>query len=275
MSNKFEKLTELLTLWEQKKVEIKKIKEKYKNFTGKLVVISDLHIPFIDLKVFKKFLETGLKNAKLLIIAGDFVNFDKFSRFIHINDIVSVKKEIDLANEYLETLCSYKIPIIYLKANHELRLEKFLYRTLPNDVATDLIDLGLSLSNFFEYKNLILVNNWFCQIGDVIVAHPEVNSIVRGRDVDWTIEFFESRISDFNCVIIGHTHRQIKMFRKGKLGVECGSMCKTLDYTVGSKFSGYRTEIQYLGYAYSVLKNGKCELNDTNFVTLKINDKIL
>jgi len=275
MSNKFEKLTELLTLWEQKKVEVKKIKEKYKNFTGKLVVISDLHIPFVNLKIFKKFLETGLKNAKLLVIAGDFVNFDKFSRFIHIDDIVSAKKEIDIANKYLETLCNFRIPIIYLKANHELRLEKFLYRNLPNDVATDLIDLGLSLTNFFRYKNLVLVNNWFCQIGDVIIAHPEVNSIVRGRAVDWTIEYFESRILDFNCVIIGHTHRQIKMFRKGKLGIECGSMCKTLDYTVDSKFSGYRTETQYLGYAYSILRNGKCELNDTNFVTLSINDKIL
>jgi predicted phosphodiesterase len=273
--SKIEELMELSTLWEQKKVEIKQIKEKYKNFSGKLVVISDLHIPFIDLEVFLKFLETGLKGAKLLVIAGDFVNFDKFSRFIHIDGIVSAKKEIDLANKYLKTLCNFGLPIIYLKANHELRLEKFLYRTLPNDVATDLVDLGLSLTNFFKYKNLLLVNNWFCQIGDVIIAHPEVNSIVRGRAVDWTIEYFESRILDFNCVIIGHTHRQIKMFRKGKLGIECGSMCKTLDYTVDSKFSGYRTETQYLGYAYSMLKNGKCGLNDTNFITLKINDKIL
>jgi predicted phosphodiesterase len=275
MSNKFEKLTELLTLWEQKKVEVKKIKEKYKNFTGKLVVISDLHIPFIDLSVFKKFLETGLKNTKLVVIAGDFVNFDKFSRFIHIDGIVSAKKEIDLANKYLEILCSYKIPIIYLKANHELRLEKFLYRTLPNDIATDLVDLGLSLTNFFKYKNLILVNNWFCQIGDVIVAHPEVNSTVRGRAVDWTIEFFEERIRDFKCVIIGHTHKQFKMFRKGKLGIECGAMCKILDYTMDSKISSYRTEIQYLGYAYSILKKGKCELKETDFVTLSINNKIL
>ena len=273
--SKLDKLTELFTVWEFKKVQIEKIKEKYKNFSGKIVVISDLHIPFIDLEVFLRFLKEGLKDARLLVIAGDLINFDQFSRFIHLDGIVSAKKEIDLATKYLETLCDYKIPIFLLKANHELRLEKFLHRNLSNEVAEDLIELGLKFENFFKFKNLFVIDNWFIQIGDVIIAHPEVNSIVRGRAIDWTIEYFEPRIKDFRCVVIGHTHRQCKIFRRGKLGVECGCMSKTLDYTVDSKFSGYRTETQYLGYACVVLKKGKVDFNKVNFISLKINDKIL
>lgn len=274
---KVEKLVDLLTLWEYKKTSLEQVKNKYRNFTGKIAVCSDLHIPFVNLIVFNEFIEYVKKDkeVKLIVIAGDLVNFDKFSKYLHLDGTIDASKEINIARQFVEKIVNLKKQIIYLKANHELRLEKFLIRQLGNETAEDLLNLGLSFENFFVSKNLLVLDNWFVQIGDCIIAHPEVQSLVRARPVDWTIEYFEGRIKDFNCIVIGHTHKQSKIFRKGKLGIEVGCMCKTLDYTVDSKFSAYRTEIQYLGWGVVKLKKERVDFNQTNFYFVKKENTLL
>jgi predicted phosphodiesterase len=274
--NKIEKLTSLLTLWEYKKTKLEQIKNKYKRITTKIGIISDLHIPFFDADIINEFIKF-IKNQKIeiIVIAGDLVNFDAFSRYLHLDGVISADKEILLAKKVIEKFVELEKQIIYLKANHELRLEKFLIRNLGNSISEQLLNLGLSFENFFRYKNLDVIDNWWIQIGDCIIAHPEVNSIVRGRPVDWTIEYFETRVKDFNCVIIGHTHKQSKIFRKGKLGIEIGSACKTLDYTTDSKFSAYRTETQYKGFGIAELNKGKINFNNTDFVFVKNEEYLL
>ena len=271
------KIVSLLSLFEFKKIQLNKIKERYKNFTGKIVIISDLHIPFVDIDVFNYFFDfvKNDRDIKLLVIAGDFVNFDKFSRFLHLNEVIDADREIKIAKSYIDKIISLGKHIIYLKANHEKRLEKFLFRNLSNDVAEDLIKLGLSLENFFRYEELEIIDNWFLQIGDCIIAHPEVQSLVRGRATDWVIEYFETRIQDFNCVILGHTHKQIKMWRKKKLGVEIGAMCKVLDYITEAKCSAYRVEGMYKGFGITEMLKGKTDFNNTNFVFVKFEENLL
>jgi predicted phosphodiesterase len=269
--SKLEELIELTTLWELKKVELVRIKKEYQNFTGKLVVISDLHVPFIEKSLFKEFIKREKKEADVLVIAGDFVNFDIFSRFI-TGDKTRADEEIKIAKEYIEELCSFKIPIIYLTANHELRLDKFLLRTMSVEQVKSIINLGLNLKTFFNYKNLKIVNNWFIEIGDIIIAHPEDNSSVYGKTLDNIREFFSERIKDFRAIIIGHTHKQSKFFIKRKLCIENGCMSKILDYSLDSRFNRYKKDIQYKGYSYSFLKNGKCDFNRTDFVNLAQDD---
>ncbi|MCX7716697.1 MAG: metallophosphoesterase [Endomicrobia bacterium] len=275
--NKVEKLTTLLTLWEYKKTKLDELKKKFYNFTGKIAVISDLHIPFCDVEVFNYFVNYVKKdkNIKIIVIAGDFVNFDRFSRYLHFDGVINAHKEINIARTFIIKLVKLDRHIVYLKANHELRLEKFLIRNLGNEVAEDLLNLGLALENFFKYKNLDIIDNWFIQLGRCIIAHPEAQSIVKGRVVDWIIEYFETRIKDFGCVVVGHTHRQSKLFRKGKLGIEVGSMCKTLDYTIDSKFTAYRTETQYKGFGIILLNKGYVDVNNTNFIFIKPDEELL
>lgn len=275
--NKLDVLVSFLTLWESKKQKLEEVSKKIGNLTSKIAVISDLHIPFIDLEVFEQFVDYVKKDRdiKIIVIAGDLVNFDKFSRYLHFNGVASAEKEISLAKRFVEKILDLDKQIIYILANHELRLEKFLIRNLGNDVSEDLIKLGLSFEKFFLYKNLSVINNWFIKIGSCIIGHPEVQSIVRGRAVDWTIEYFENRIKDFNCVMIGHTHKQSKIFRKNKLGIEIGCMCKTLDYTTDSKFNAYRSESQYKGFGVVKFVKGKVDFNETDFVYIKSEEYLL
>ncbi|MCS7232459.1 MAG: hypothetical protein RMJ67_10060, partial [Elusimicrobiota bacterium] len=84
-----------------------------------------------------------------------------------------------------------------------------------------------------------------------------------------------TRIKNFRCVVIGHTHKQSKLFRKGRLGLEIGSMCKTLDYTVDSKFTAYRKETQYKGFGILTFDKGIINFNNTNFVFVKYEDYLL
>lgn len=273
--NRVKQLTSLLTLWEQKKVELEYLKNKYKNFSGLIFVVSDIHIPFFDEVAVELFFEQlKQKKPKLLVIAGDLVNFDVFSKYQYTN-AADAKAEVDRAKLFCEMLLKYCNDIIYIASNHEQRFEKFLIRNLGVDEAKNIFELGFVFEKLLAYRNLKVLSNWFLQICDCIIAHPEVQSIVRARAVDWAIEYFEGRVKDFNCVLIGHTHKQSKIFRKKKLGIEIGALAKTQDYVLSSRFNGYRVDTQYLGYAEVFIEKGKVDINKTNFITLKFEDYIL
>lgn len=273
--NRVKRLTSLLTLWDYKKVELETIKTKYKNFSGLVFVVSDVHIPFFDDIAVELFFNDVKKfKPKLIVIAGDLVNFDAFSKYQCLNS-EKADKEIEKAKIFCENLLKYCKDIIYIANNHEQRLEKLFIRLLGEEKAKQVFDLGFTFSKLLTYKNLKILSNWFLQIGDCIIAHPEVQSMVRARPVDWTIEYFEGRIKDFRCVLIGHTHKQSKIFRKKKLGIEIGSLAKIQDYVVSSRFNGYRVETQYLGYAQLYLVEGRTDINKTNFITLKFEDYLL
>ncbi|MCM8804828.1 MAG: hypothetical protein NC833_06205, partial [Candidatus Omnitrophica bacterium] len=211
--------------------------------------------------------------ADLIIIAGDLINFDSFSRFLTYQKI-STDNEIEKARLFCNKLLKHCKKIIYIKSNHELRLEKFLIRELGTDKANELFNLGLSLKNFFSSEKLLVVNNWFIQIGDCVIAHPEIQSIVRARPIDWTIQFFETKIKNFNCVVIAHTHKLNRIFRRNKLGIETGCFAKIQDYILEGNFTAYREEPQYLGFTQLKLKNGKTLVNETLPILIKVEDPI-
>ncbi|MFN3551410.1 MAG: metallophosphoesterase family protein, partial [Endomicrobiia bacterium] len=167
-------MLKILTFWEKKKKKLEEIESAYRNYTGEIVVISDLHIPYLDEEAFDYVYNYVSKRKNDIVIAGDLITFDKFSRYLYLNNKkLTPKIEIEIAKKYIEKLLKLNKNIIYLIANHELRLHKFLMRTLGGSYASDLIELGLEYEKFFQYNKLKVIDNWFIKIGDCIISHPE------------------------------------------------------------------------------------------------------
>lgn len=94
---------------------------------GDWMVIGDVHVPFTDLAWAESVATVGHKHLEFprLIIAGDFLNMDVFSKYPHLVNIPTWAQERDLAKAmfamYLETFSE----IVIIMGNHERRAQRF------------------------------------------------------------------------------------------------------------------------------------------------------
>jgi len=272
--NIYEKFFSLKTMWERKRADIIKIQKHFHNYTGKIFIVSDVHIPFFDDVAVKKFFEIiQIEKPSNLIIAGDLINLDRFSEFLKLNRSVSVKKEIEKSREFCNIITKYCRNIYYLQSNHELRISKYLSKRLGEDVSEDIFDLGFSLTNLLKYNNLSIIDNWWINIADVVIGHKEYGRFDIKNSMEKFINFFIPRIKNFNCAIAGHTHKQSKRFYNRILGIETGCLAKTQDYAIAANSLLY--DVQYLGFVILKLFAGKTDFNETNFYTIKMEDYLL
>ena len=98
-------------------------------------VISDIHIPYHDLRTIEKWVEEcRQKNVAGLILNGDVLDFYQLSDFLRDPSMPRTKDEILKGRQLLEYLRSRfpKIPIVFKKGNHDERLEKYLFGRCPD-----------------------------------------------------------------------------------------------------------------------------------------------
>ncbi len=126
---------------------------------NKFVVLSDIHFPYHDDKALKavyKFLEHHPVDT--IILNGDILDFYDVSFFDKDPDrINSLQKEIDMAQKFFKKLRSLnpKAKIIFVKGNHENRIERYLKKH-PELYSLDALKLPnlLNLDNYIiEYKD--------------------------------------------------------------------------------------------------------------------------
>jgi len=146
----------------------------------RLLIFSDVHVPQQD-KHSIELLKKAIKIYKpdILINNGDFLNFDAFSRFDAIEDFeTTLADEINEGYQLLSELVylarfGKDCQIFYVAGNHELRLQKWMYKnarvlnqiksgdysliSVPNLLKLD--DLKVQWVNFMDYisyKGLII-----------------------------------------------------------------------------------------------------------------------
>lgn len=266
------------SFWLNVKPTLQYIKDKYNRFTGTVFVVSDLHALHTDKEAIETLFENieKTKGNKLFVAAGDWVTFDLFSRFTILEAIHYTSDEIEFCREILKGLIKFG-DVIYLKSNHEKRLDKAIFRKLDKDQA-EFVMKSISdwlTRDYAELKSIQLVDNWWIRIGNIVVAHPEGSSAIKGRMADSTAEGFASRMDDIKVVFTAHTHRQVKVFYKDILAIETGCMCGTQDYAIKGKVGNMWRNPQYLGYGVAKMVNGKADINSCDFVHIKIEDKML
>lgn len=98
-------------------------------------VISDIHIPYHDVRTVTRWVEEcKSRNVVGLVLNGDILDFYGLSDFLKDPSMPRTKDEIAKGRQLIEYLRSAfpKIPIIYKKGNHDERLEKYLFGRCPD-----------------------------------------------------------------------------------------------------------------------------------------------
>lgn len=94
-----------------------------------ILLISDLHIPYHDVKAIELAFEYGQKHkVNTIFINGDLLDFHRLSKFMIDPRKRSVKHEFDTAKAFIRSLrAAFPDALIYwLKGNHDMRYEHWL-----------------------------------------------------------------------------------------------------------------------------------------------------
>lgn len=143
---------------------------------NKFVVVSDIHFPFQDddaIKAFFRFLKENTVDT--IILNGDIIDCYDVSRFDKdISRMNSLQKEINLVNKFFSRMreINPEAKIIFIKGNHEDRIERYLKK--HNELfSLDVLKIP-NLLNLEKY-NIEYCDKFF-KLGSLKITH---GSIVR------------------------------------------------------------------------------------------------
>jgi len=170
----------------------------------KILLLSDLHIPYHHLPAIETALDYGFKEgADGIYINGDLIDFAKISRWAKDPHKPDTQVEIDMVREFLEGLAGLGLPIYFKLGNHEDRWNAYLLQNAP-----DLYDLDvLQIRNVLGLADLgieVIQSRQRARFGKLSVLHGH--------------EFGQSIFSPVNparglflraksSVIAGHNHQ--------------------------------------------------------------------
>jgi predicted phosphodiesterase len=198
------KLKEELPKGETEKVEPYYLPKDRK----KVLVISDIHLPYHDDKALFAALEYGLKEeVDTIYINGDLLDFALISKHENTTTKHSVKYELDCAKVFLKGLREMfpKALIIYKYGNHDLRFDKWIRLKAPELLDIEHINLAEILC-LNELSIIQLDNLQWAYMWDIAVLHGHELPMKSGG----INPARAARLKINRPLIIGHFHRQSK-----------------------------------------------------------------
>jgi predicted phosphodiesterase len=235
-----------------------------------ILLISDLHIPYHNIDAITIALDYGKKEkVNTIFINGDLIDMHQVSKFESDPKKRSIKEEFDATREFLTQLRKAfpKASIYWLKGNHCIRWEKFLYskvREIWND------------DYFFLEERLQLNSVGVKILDDKVLVKAGKLSITHGHHI------FKGAFTPVNpsrgaflrakqSLIVGHLHRPShhpETDLDGKI-ISCwstGCLCELrADYSplVGNTMHGFAhiqiaSDGDYTVKNYSIIKGKLC-----------------
>jgi len=173
---------------------------------SRVLVISDLHIPYHDITPLTMALDYGKKQKiNCIFINGDLIDFYQISRFVNLERKRSVAEELEIVKEFLGVLNKEfpNVPIYLLMGNHDMRLEKYLATKAPEllDVEEfrlkELLEADKHNLTVIEATTLVKIGKLSITHGDLLLKgfFSPVNP-ARGA-------FLKAKAS----VLVSHTHK--------------------------------------------------------------------
>jgi predicted phosphodiesterase len=169
----------------------------------KVLVLSDIHIPFHDSEALQAALQYGKdNNIDAIYLNGDTLDFYQLS--FHEKDPrkVNIATELELAREFLLYLRSnFSCPIYWISGNHEIRLERYLKVKAPELI--DIQDFQIPvLLRFAEHGVIEVPYSSKVYFGKLMVEHGDKMKGAGGVQPARTLLLKFKR-----PVICGHFHR--------------------------------------------------------------------
>lgn len=176
----------------------------------KFLVISDLHVPYHNVRAIDKALQLGLTNqCEELIILGDMLDFHKVSKYRHSKSAPEIEEEIEIAKECLRNFSWQFRKMYFVPGNHEDRLAAYIIDNAPS--LTGLEELRLNRLLDLESLNCDYVEG-FIHCGDMTFLHGHECRI---SGMDPARKLFGKMKKSAIC---GHLHRPDSYYTRDGAG---------------------------------------------------------
>ena len=142
--------------------------------SGDWIIIGDVHVPFTDLDWLDLMLQVAKKHLQYpkLLIAGDLLNMDVFSKYPHLTSTPTWQQERDMARAMFDAFWDTFQEVAIIMGNHERRAQRF------TSGAFDEVDIFSLLTT---NAKLVSSNYGWCTIdtptGEWRVTHPTNYSV--------------------------------------------------------------------------------------------------
>lgn len=213
----------------------------------KIVTFSDLHIPFFLWEDMRVALSEH-RDADYIVLNGDILDAYIFSTFSKSKRVAALK-EYNAAFDLVHFLSDNFENIVIVSGNHDYRTSRAVQKAGFEKEASQVFrpDLLARIANgekLNKYGELIekldfsnvtyeMQDSWYVRIGKTIFCHPSgFASRYPGATVVKLLDHFQNRFSetDFDSIVVGHTHKVYKGVVGGKLLIEQGAMAHSLPY---------------------------------------------
>lgn len=139
--------------------------------SSRLLVLSDIHIPYHDIKALKLALEYGKENkCNGVLLNGDTLDFFQLSRYIKDRRLRDFAGELELGKQFLESLQELQCPIYYKIGNHEERYENYLKTVAPELLGVSNFRLS-ELLEFGKYGVVEIKSKQLIKVGNLNILH--------------------------------------------------------------------------------------------------------
>lgn len=249
----------------------------------KILVFSDLHIPFVMEEELKAACEKN-KDADLVVLNGDILDGYVFSTYSKTKKIAALKEYIAAFN-LIRYLSNEFKQVVIVSGNHDSRASKALAHNGFDKDATQVLrpDLLARIANgeeldeegmlvhkhAFDNVTYETLDSWYIRIGKTIFCHPDgFGNSYPGHTAIKLLDQFSHRLStdEFDSIVVGHTHKQYKGIVSNKLLIEQGAMAHRLPYQFKADL---RFKNAVNGYAIIYQdQNGNTDFNKSTFVYL-------
>jgi predicted phosphodiesterase len=239
-----------------------------KDIGNRILCLSDLHIPY-QIPI-GNIVDKYANKVDILVFNGDeqdcqsISSFPKAYRKSFLDELISTRSIII---DIIEQINPQKV--VFIDGNHNKRMITYFGKHLDSDVIQLMPSSNLELiinTGFTKYNHethtkeyfsplrevmdkidIYYDGNYYNQIGKTLFVHPYTFSNSPMKTVEKCAIYFSREKSDFDTIVMGHTHRT-GYYRWGEVHLfEQGSLCKEMEYTTGR--IGYQ---QSNGYMYIV-----------------------
>lgn len=231
----------------KQKIRLGRVK-KDKAPIQRAIVLSDIHIPYHD----QKALAVALAFAQdfkpdLIILNGDICDYYGASSYRKDpGRIDTLQDEISETRAFLKHVRDLfpNARIVYLKGNHEDRLERFILDKAPELYSLD----SLSMDNLLHLEEMGI--EWLDEHATFMLGELEIvhGFMVRGKSGYSAMSHHEKL---GGSVLIGHTHRSALVCHTNRYGqhvaIENGYLARSdVDYVIRPDWQQGFTTIEYL-----------------------------
>jgi len=213
---------------------------------NKCIVISDLHIPRVNMKAIDNACRAGKRyHITTLILGGDVFDFDSFSRFDRVTKS-DLAAEIAMAKDIFVRLRKQFKQIYVVTGNHDTRIARLL-----------LFDIGFAgFMKSININAIVTNNSWLKLISggkEFIVAHASAYSSIAGRVANNLAHRKNTNI------LIGHSHNaNVTVTPNGKfVAIDLGMCGDPTQFTYKTSRVNAFPEWQN---AYAIVINGLVRL---------------